>query len=362
MKTWMKPDKLEWKTYFFLMPGLLLVLNYLLFGKRLWTDGNIWLYSAPVITVVSLLSWYLHILVMHWLREILPHWKQTTLRVVILGLTHIALTGFTFTMFFFGYDHFHFLGYDFDFDNYLTALLLSVALTMVATTLWESDFIFNKWKESVDEKEKLQQLGLIREFDSLKDQVNPHFLFNCFNALSSLINEDTKQAEIFVDELSKVYRYLLKNNQDGLSTLENEIRFIKSYYKLLQTRYGEGLQMQVEIDKRYYQYLLPSLTLQMLVENAVKHNVVLKRTPLVIDIFTAAGNVLVVNNNLQPRQSTSAAKSGKVGLENIKNKYLLMNQKGFQVIRDGKNFSVICPLVWNQVIEKQGINFGNAVA
>jgi two-component system, LytTR family, sensor kinase len=348
----MRPNPIEWKTYFFLMPGLLLVLNYLLFEERLWQDHRIWLFSFPVIAIASLGSWYTHILVMHWLRERFSDWRQTTARVLILGFSHIILTALTFSVFFYSYDYFQFLDYEFNLDNYTTALMISIALTMVATTLWEADYIFSKWKETLAEKERLQQLNIMREFDSLKNQVNPHFLFNCFNALSSLINEDKKQAEVFVDELSKVYRYLLKSNQDGLSTLENEIKFINSYFKLLQTRYGDGLQMQIEVDKRYLQYLIPSLTLQMLVENAVKHNVVLKRNPLTIDIFTAAGNLLVVNNNLQPRQSTSASKSGKVGLENIKTKYQLMNMPGFQVMKDNKNFSVVCPLIWSQVADK----------
>lgn len=356
MKAWMRPNKLEWRTYIFLIPGLLIMLNYLLFGKRLWQDSDVLYYSVPVIAVISFISWYLHILIMHWLREMFPHWQQTSRRVIILGLCHVLLTAGTFTFFFIGYDKIHFLGYNLDTDNYTIALMFSVGLTMVATTLWEADYIFLKWKESLTDKEKFQQLAIAQEFDALKNQVNPHFLFNCFNTLSSLINEDRKQAEQFLDELSKVYRYLLKNNQDGLSTVENEINFIRSYYKLLQTRYGAGLQMNIEIDPRYLRYLMPSLTLQMLVENAVKHNVVLKRTPLIIDIFTTAGNLLVVNNNLQPRQTRTASNSTHVGLENISSKYQLINHSGFQVIQDAKNFSVACPLIWSPVMEKHVVN------
>lgn len=355
MRHWMKPNTLEWKTYFFLIPGLLISLNFLLFGNRLWQDGDILVYSMPAIALVSLVSWYLHILVMHWLREQFPRWQQTSVRLTLLGLAHLFLTAATFTFFFFSYDYFNFLGYQLNMQNYATTLMIAVGLNMVATTLWEADYIFVKWKESLNDKEKIQQLAIAQEFESLKNQVNPHFLFNCFNTLSSLINEDRKQAEFFLDELSKVYRYLLKNNQDGLSTVENEINFIRSYYKLLQTRYGGGLQMNIEVESRYLKYLLPSLTLQMLIENAVKHNVVLKRTPLTIDIFTTAGNLLIVNNNLQPRQSRIASTSTHVGLENISTKYLLIKQTGFQVIKDAKNFSVACPLIWSPVMEKHAV-------
>ena len=220
---------------------------------------------------------------------------------------------------------------------------------MIATTQWEADYTYIQWKNSLLEKEQMEQLTLQQEFDTLKSQINPHFLFNCFNTLSSLISEDLKQAEAFLNELSKVYRYLLRNNENGMSTLQTEIKFIESYFRLLHTRYGDALQVHIEIDKRYEQYLLPSLSLQLLVENAVKHNVVSKQSPLVIDIFTAAGNILVVNNNLQLKQLKSA--SHRVGLENIRSKYNLMNQTGFQVLDGNKNFSVVLPLIWGPVAE-----------
>jgi len=220
-------------------------------------------------------------------------------------------------------------------------LLVGFSVNLVFETLYEADYVFSKLKESTVEKETLQELSLQSEFDALKNQVNPHFLFNCFNTLSSLISVDKQKAEQFLNELSKVYRYLLRNNEDGVSTVENEIKFIQSYYQLLQTRHGEAVQLNVEIDKRYNPYLLPSLTLQLLVENVAKHNALSKSKPLIIDIFTTAGNKLVVNNNLQRR--TVKAPSNKVGLENIKAKYALLRQPGFQVIENEKNFTVVLP-------------------
>jgi Putative regulator of cell autolysis len=145
--------------------------------------------------------------------------------------------------------------------------------------------------------------------------------------------------------LSKVYRYLLRNNESGLSTLANELKFIQSYFQLLKTRHGDAVQFQVEVDKRYESYLLPSLSLQLLVENAVKHNVLSRNKPLVIDIFTMAGNKLAVNNNLQRR--TVKGPSNRIGLENIRSKYELLDVQGFQVLEDSKNFTVILPLIWD---------------
>jgi LytS/YehU family sensor histidine kinase len=229
-----------------------------------------------------------------------------------------------------------------------------MGLTLMATSMWEADYTFKQLKTSYIEKERLQQLTINQEFEALKSQVNPHFLFNCFNTLSSLISEDRKQAEVFLNELSKVYRYLLRNNEDGLSTLQTEIKFIQSYYRLLKTRHGEAVQLEIEIDKKYEQYLLPSLSLQLLIENAVKHNVLSKKKPLVIDIFTTTGNKLVVTNNLQIRSIKGP--SNRIGLENIKGKYELLNQPGFQVLEDPTSFSVVLPLIWNKITENKTVS------
>lgn len=355
MKPWMKPSKLEWVSFFTIMPLLCILLNQLLFGARQWHDEKIWFFSFPVIYIQGFCSWYLHILVMHWLRVVFPDIKQTGTRLVILGAAHLTLISLTYINLFYAYDAVSFLGYKLDTGQLIKSLYFGIGLTMVATTMWESDYTFKQWKDSLAEKEKLQQLTLQQEFETLKSQVNPHFLFNCFNTLSSLIAEDRKQAEVFLNELSKVYRYLLRNNEDGLSNVQTEIRFIESYYRLLKTRHGDAVQLSVEIDKKYEQYLLPSLTLQMLVENAVKHNALSKNKPLVIDIFTTAGNKLVVSNNLQLR--TLKVPSNKIGLDNIKAKYEILSQPGFQVLKDQKTFSVVLPLIWNKVADEKIISF-----
>jgi two-component system, LytTR family, sensor kinase len=354
MKQWMKPTRLEWISFFAIMPLICILLNQLLFGPRQWKDEAIWFYSFPVIYIQGFCSWYLHIFVMHWLRVMFPSMKQTGLRLTILGLSHLALVSITYIILFFAYDATHFLGYKLDPTGLYYALFSGLGLTMVATSMWEADYTIKQWKNSLTEKEQLQQLTIQQEFETLKSQVNPHFLFNCFNTLSSLIVEDRKQAEVFLNELSKVYRYLLRNNEDGLSSLQTEIKFIESYYRLLKTRHGDAVQLSIETDKKYDHYLLPSLTLQLLVENAVKHNVLSKNKPLVIDIFTTAGNKLVVSNNLQLR--TLKVPSNKVGLDNIKAKYELLNQTGFQVLKDNKTFSVVLPLIWNKAADEKIIS------
>ena len=332
-------------TFLVLMPFINIIINYLLFEDRLFKEGSIWLFSVPLVHLIGFISWYLHVATMHYLRQKLPDLNQTGNRLLLLFITHMALMLLTMWIYVYGFSIVGFLGYESNLQKFKFAMLLALFISIVTTTLMEGDFIFKKWKESLAEKEIFEQLNLQQEFNHLKSQVNPHFLFNSFNTLSSLISEDPDQADHFLNELSKVYRYLLRNNENELTTFQNELQFIRSYFKLLTYRYGSALQMKIEVDKKYEQYFLPSLSLQLLVENVVKHNIISKQYPLVIDIFTTAGNKLVVNNNLQLK--VIKAPSNKVGLENIKTKYELLEQKGFQVLSDDKNFTVVLPLMWS---------------
>ncbi len=349
MTTWKtKPTKLQLYSFIASMPLIGFLLNYILYDEEFLREPSIWLVSYPLILLIGVGSWRSHLIISNAVKQRYPELKQTKYRLIILGLCIVPFMSLNVTLIFFLYDAFNILGYEFSFHDFKAGLLVGLSVNLIFETLYEADYMLEKYKESVQEKETFQQLSVAQEFDALKSQVNPHFLFNCFNTLSSLIGEDKQKAETFLNELSKVYRYLLRNNEDGLSTVENEVKFIRSYYKLLQTRHGDAVRLNIQIDKRYDPYLLPSLSLQLLVENVVKHNILSKENPQVIDIFTTAGNKLVVNNNLKRR--TAKAPSNKVGLENIRAKYQLLKQSGYQVMEDEKNFTVVLPLIWNNAI------------
>ncbi|MFC5409502.1 sensor histidine kinase [Larkinella bovis] len=198
-------------------------------------------------------------------------------------------------------------------------------------------------EHSEQEREKLRVANLQSQLDVLKQQVNPHFLFNSLNSLSSLISEDPKQAEQFVDKLSGVYRYVLRANEQQLTTMETELRFIDSYYHLLQTRYGTGLNLTIAVDDRYLNCQLPPLTLQLLIENAVKHNVVAPRKPLTIQIGIDEQHRLVVQNTLQ-RKVTHIMSNG-VGLTNIVAKYQMLKLPQPVVEESEALFTVRLPLL-----------------
>lgn len=350
MKPDLKPTRLQVFTFIASMPVIDVLLNYVLYEDRLFQDAKIWLISFPLLYLVGIGSWRTQVGIQNWIQHKLPGLKQTRHRIVLFATTIVPAMSASVLLILYVWDYFSILGYRIKPHDVEYTLLVGFCVNLIFVTLYEVDHVVERLKETVVEKEALKQQALQHEFDALKNQVNPHFLFNCFNTLSSLITENKERAEVFLNELSKVYRYLLRNNEDGLSTVENEMKFIQSYYDLLQTRHGEALQLTIDIDKRYYPYLLPSLTLQLLVENVVKHNSLTKSQPLVIEIFTTAGNQLVVNNNLQRR--AVKAPSNRVGLENIKAKYELLKQKGFQIMEDGKNFTVVLPLIWNNSRER----------
>jgi two-component system LytT family sensor kinase len=349
MKNWRKPTRLQTYSFFTSMPIIAVLLNYIMYGERLFWSWDLWLISFPLLFLIGYGAWRTIVLLGNYIKHRFPLLSQTRTRILLLVFIIIPFMSLSVGLIFFLYGYTNLFGYEFSFESLKKGLLMGFCLNLIFETLYEADFALQKYKEATEEKHLVQQLSNKSEFDYLKNQVNPHFLFNCFNTLSSLIAEDRPKAELFLNELSKVYRYLLRNNKESMSTVDSELNFIRSYFKLLQTRHGEAIQLHLDIDKKYGNYLLPSLSLQLLVENVVKHNMLSKNKPLVIDIFTTAGNKLIVNNNLQRR--TTPTMSNRVGLENIRNRYALLKQPGFQVLEDPKNFTVVLPLMWNSHAE-----------
>lgn len=198
-------------------------------------------------------------------------------------------------------------------------------------------------KQAEREQEKLRTANLQSQLDALKQQVNPHFLFNSLNVLDSLIEDDPRQARVFLDELSSVYRYLLRSNEQHLTDLDSELAFINSYFHLLRTRHGMGLNLTIAVEAHSQSCQIPPLTLQLLVENAVKHNIVLPEQPLNIDILTNGEDSLQVRNNIQ-RKTIRVASNG-VGLGNILAKYRMLGQKTPTIQEADGQFIVTLPLI-----------------
>ena len=192
--------------------------------------------------------------------------------------------------------------------------------------------------------EQLKQQMTDMQMRALQAQISPHFLFNSLNTLSSLIAEEPDRAETFVDELATVYRYLLQSGTHKLTPLHKELTFVQAYFNLLKTRYTKGIELDMHIDPRHTAYQLPSLTLQLLVENAVKHNVVSADQPLHIRIMTNGTDTLVVQNNLQ-RKAQGHGIATQRGLLTISEKYRLLDLADIRITETDTTFEVAVPLI-----------------
>jgi LytS/YehU family sensor histidine kinase len=217
---------------------------------------------------------------------------------------------------------------------------------VLIAAFYELLFFMGAWQKATQETEELKKINLQVQLESLKNQVKPHFLFNSLNTLTGLVEKDAARAVKFIAELSNVYRYLLQSNEKEVVPLAQELQFTQAYVFLLQTRFGAGLSLQVDVPEPFALDLVPPLTLQLLVENAVKHNQVSVRKPLQVCI-TATDSFLTVQNNKQLKRS--AASTG-MGLSNIAAKYRLLNQPDIIILDEESRFTVKVPLIKHERI------------
>lgn len=206
-------------------------------------------------------------------------------------------------------------------------------------------YLLNRYKQKELEAEELRRVGTQASLQAVRSQVNPHFLFNNLNVLSSLILQKNDEANTFVEKFSTVYRNLLKGQERDMVTLQEELDFIKPYLYLLEKRFGEGLRVTLDIDPAAMQKLVVPVALQMLVENAIKHNIVSARKPLFVRIISSSGDELVVENDLQPRPEKEP--STHVGLENIRQRLRLTAGRELTVEQTDAVFRVRIPLIYS---------------
>jgi LytS/YehU family sensor histidine kinase len=198
------------------------------------------------------------------------------------------------------------------------------------------------WKKSLVLAEKLEKEKSQVQLDNLKNQLNPHFLFNALTSLNSLIFEDQALASQFLQQLSKVYRYVLQNKDKTMVSLETELSFIQHYVSLLETRFKEFLIIRFDIPETVKERAIVPVTLQILIENALKHNIVDHAKPLTICI-RADENFLEVSNNVQLKKMVE--NSNKMGLENLKTLYRFLSDKPLLIQNEGDRFVVKIPLL-----------------
>ncbi|GAA4307133.1 sensor histidine kinase [Nibribacter koreensis] len=219
----------------------------------------------------------------------------------------------------------------------VTQLLVTFFITL---SVYAVSFL-REWRQSAINAERLRKEQAISQYEALKNQVNPHFLFNSLNALTSLVHPSPDLAVKFIKQLSEVYRYVLDSQHKEVVELEEELAFTQRYVFLQQIRHAEGLQVSLPeaVPAGFY---LPPLALQMLLENAIKHNKILAKEPLRIQV-SIEGNILRVENNLQPK--TQHEPPSGLGLPNIKARYQMLTNREMEVTTTESSYAVRLPLL-----------------
>lgn len=214
--------------------------------------------------------------------------------------------------------------------------------TLTVVAIYESIYYMDQLRFSVEEKELLKRESLMAQLNALKTQVNPHFLFNNLNTLCSIIPENPKQAVDFVQQLSKVYRHILEVKDEKSIPLKDEMAVLEAYAFLLKTRFGDNLEIVMQVDESLMEAKIVPLSLQLLMENAIKHNIVSQDKPLKI-VVKVENDYLVITNNLQKKNQI--IESTGIGLTNIRNRYKLITDKNITVSETLVDFTVSIPLI-----------------
>ncbi|WP_179336552.1 histidine kinase [Winogradskyella ludwigii] len=241
--------------------------------------------------------------------------------------------------------------YHIDFESFLNneswnGYSFGLWITLSIITVFHIIYFYNRYQKNKIKEQKVIAGTASAKFDALKNQLDPHFLFNSLNVLTSLIEENPKNAQKFTTSLSKVYRYVLEQKSKELVTVDEELNFARTYMSLLKMRFEDSIIFEIPDKASNPESKVVPLSLQLLLENAVKHNMVTSSKPLHIKIYQKQG-MLIVENNLQLKQIVK--KSTGVGLENIKQRYKLLSNKTVSINQSTSSFSVAIPMLTKQV-------------
>ncbi len=202
---------------------------------------------------------------------------------------------------------------------------------------------FRQYQSKQLEAEELKRINVQAQLQAVNSQINPHFLFNNLNVLSGLVLTDAPEANRFTEAFSQVYRYILSNRNKELVEVKEELEFIRPYLFLLQKRFPNGIRVSLEVSDQARRLYMVPVALQLLIENAIKHNIATGSRPLQIDIMANGKQEISVRNNLQPKKNKEP--SSNIGLQNINKRYELLFHKQIRIVHDDECFSVTLPLI-----------------
>ncbi|MEO1487693.1 MAG: histidine kinase [Bacteroidota bacterium] len=301
-------------------------------GAFHWRDI---LLSGLAGVLISYLFHGINLLLNRWIG-----WKQRTgIRLLLGMLAHTAAGMGLVVLLMEGYQNY--LGGETPSHMFLKIGVLLFCVVLLYNVIYFTFYSYQLYAKGQLEKVRLEREQTALQLRALKSQLSPHFLFNCLNTLSALIRTDVQNAEVFIRALAKSYRYPLRSYRQTLVPLKEELEFAKAYFFLMKTRFQEDIQFNVTVDEKYLESKTAPLTVQMLVENALKHNRTDVDTPLAIEINSDETHLTVSNTKTRPRANVT---STHIGLKNIDMRYYLLSGKHIEVENE-QRFSVKLPLL-----------------
>ncbi|NEN22686.1 histidine kinase [Cryomorpha ignava] len=333
----------------FLLTNVLLALVICLYFSPGFEATTIWIktflldYFLYSFLVAALLSGGINLLIEFSGRQF--SWLEAPFKRLVLDLTLVVTYSFVvsfilstiFALFVWKY-----LTIDsMNWGGLVRSTRLPILIALGFTFFFTSRAFFFEWRQAAIESEKMKTERLAGQYQSLKDQLNPHFLFNSLNVLSNLVYEDADKSNAFIEKLSGIYRYVLDVQDERIVSLNDELKFAKNYLELQKIRFGDKLRYEIEVDTSV-NLLIPPLSLQLLLENAVKHNTATAKSPLLIEVVKS-DNRLMVRNNLQKRDFPGEV-SG-IGLNNITERYRFFTDEEVEISEKDGYFSVSIPLL-----------------
>jgi two-component system, LytTR family, sensor kinase len=243
------------------------------------------------------------------------------------------------------------LGEIFLIEKYLNVKLTQVAktsliigtflITFMISSLYAAIAFFIQWKENLLRAQALEKANLEARYETLRNQVNPHFLFNSLNTLLMLVN-DNPLASRYVESISEIMRYMLQSRDKEAVLLRDELKIARDYVFIQQSRFGDKLRVEFDVAERFYHFAVAPLAIQMLLENTVKHNVVSRENPLTVKVYIQENNFVVIENTVKARIDRDSSTG--VGLDNIRKRYLHLTGKDVVIKQDNGKFTVMLPL------------------
>ena len=298
--------------------------------------------TLGVVLLFAATNWFINRAAMIFLRKKYPHLKDSVQRIVLLFLaivTTVVTVDFIGTKFF----SFFSLNVNYNFQERTKALLTIIFIGIMTMAIYEAIYFYVRLKKSIREEEQTKQTIIQAQLDALRNQAQPHFFFNTLNTLRDIIDQNSKEdAKEFVDKLSDMYRFLLEAGNANLISLRDELKFSKAYIHIQSERFGDNLKLNWNIPEASLDAMIVPMSLQLLLENAIKHNVISKAKPLEVSI-NIKDNYVVVYNRIQVK--STQLPSTKVGLKNIEKRYALITKKSVEIVDNGFQFSVSLPLL-----------------